>query len=157
MQTPLSLLCGKQSSTYSEWGFPASGGAFPADCPHLNIFTVHTMYMFSRSRYLYSSFPRERSFQHIVEFNHGSAFTYHRILIVKTAVHPSLDPKLLSALRRTFTSGFNLRALGTRRPLYFLLRVKQRPVFLLNSRLNHFCAPAFACARTGILFPKLRM
>ena len=113
--------------------------------------------MFSNSRYFYSSFPRERSFQHIAKFNYGSALTYHRILIVKTAVHPSLDPKLLSILRQTFTSGFNLRALGTRRPLYFLLRVKQRPVFLLNSRLNHFCAPAFACARAGILFPKLRM
>lgn len=79
---------------------------------------------------------------------------YHRILIVKTAVHPSLDPKLKPVLRRIITSGVNLRALGTRRPLYFLLRVKQRPVFLLNSRLNHFCASSFALASAkGRPFP----
>ena len=69
---------------------------------------------------------------------------YHRTVIVTAAVHPSLYRKPVPHLREVFTFSFNLRALGTRRPLYILLRVKQRPVFLLNSRLNHFCAPHLA-------------
>ena len=56
---------------------------------------------------------------------------------------PELVPKA-SSIQDGLTSRFNLRALGRRRPLYVPLRVKQRPVFLLNSRLSHFCAPYLA-------------
>jgi len=82
----------------------------------------------------------------------GKGLRYLRTLIVKAAVHRSLNPRLqISDIRnrtnpksnsRNPASGiFNLPALGRRQPLYILLRVKQRPVFLINSRLGHFCAP----------------
>ena len=93
-----------------------------------------------------SSWLRERSSRYAFRAGRnlpGKGLRYHRTVIVTAAVHPSLYRKLIP-YKMEITSRFNLRALGTRRPLYFLLRVEQRPVFLLNSRLSHFCAP---CSR----------
>ena len=54
----------------------------------------------------------------------------------------------------------NLPALGRRQPLYLALRLEQRPVFLLNSRLGLFTAasinPWQATDREAPLLPKLR-
>ena len=59
-------------------------------------------------------------------------------VIVTAAVHRGFGSELTT--RRWITPPVNLPAPGRRQPLYFLLRVKQRPVFLLNSRLSHFTA-----------------
>src|SRR5438270_13089550 len=56
-------------------------------------------------------------------------FRYLRTVIVTAAVYRGFSSKLV-------TSPFNLPALGRRQPLYFRLRVEQRPVFLVNSRLG---------------------
>ncbi len=56
-------------------------------------------------------------------------FRYLRTVIVTAAVYRGFSSKLC-------TSPFNLPALGRRQPLYFRLRVEQRPVFLVNSRLG---------------------
>src|SRR5689334_9110156 len=56
-------------------------------------------------------------------------FRYLRTVIVTAAVYRGFSSKLV-------TSPFNLPALGRRQPLYVRLRVQQRPVFLVNSRLG---------------------
>src|ERR1700674_5239762 len=56
-------------------------------------------------------------------------FRYLRTVIVTAAVYRGF-----SSSRRS--SPFNLPALGRRQPLYIRLRVEQRPVFLINSRLG---------------------
>jgi hypothetical protein len=56
-------------------------------------------------------------------------FRYLRTVIVTAAVYRGFSSSRMS-------SPFNLPALGRRQPLYFRLRVEQRPVFLINSRLG---------------------
>ena len=56
-------------------------------------------------------------------------FRYLRTVIVTAAVYRGFSSKLI-------TPPFNLPALGRRQPLYIRLRVEQRPVFLVNSRLG---------------------
>ena len=56
-------------------------------------------------------------------------FRYLRTVIVTAAVYRGFSSSLSSP-------PFNLPALGRRQPLYFRLRVEQRPVFLVNSRLG---------------------
>ena len=56
-------------------------------------------------------------------------FRYLRTVIVTAAVYRGFSSKLI-------TPPFNLPALGRRQPLYVRLRVQQRPVFLVNSRLG---------------------
>jgi hypothetical protein len=60
-------------------------------------------------------------------------FRYLRTVIVTAAVYRGFGSKLI-------TSPLNLPALGRRQPLYVRLRVQQRPVFLVNSRLGLVCA-----------------
>ena len=56
-------------------------------------------------------------------------FRYLRTVIVTAAVYRGFSSQLI-------TAPFNLPALGRRQPLYVRLRVQQRPVFLVNSRLG---------------------
>ena len=56
-------------------------------------------------------------------------FRYLRTVIVTAAVYRGFSSELS-------TPPFNLPALGRRQPLYVRLRVLQRPVFLVNSRLG---------------------
>jgi hypothetical protein len=56
-------------------------------------------------------------------------FRYLRTVIVTAAVYRGFSSNRKS-------SPFNLPALGRRQPLYIRLRVEQRPVFLINSRLG---------------------
>jgi hypothetical protein len=56
-------------------------------------------------------------------------FRYLRTVIVTAAVYRGFSSELI-------TPPFNLPALGRRQPLYVRLRVQQRPVFLVNSRLG---------------------
>jgi hypothetical protein len=60
-------------------------------------------------------------------------FRYLRTVIVTAAVYRGFSSQLI-------TAPFNLPALGRRQPLYVRLRVQQRPVFLVNSRLGLFSA-----------------
>ena len=54
------------------------------------------------------------------------------------------------------TSPLNLPALGRRQPPYVVFTTLRRPVFLLNSRLEHFSATMFL-VNTATLLPKLRV
>src|SRR5205807_771118 len=60
-------------------------------------------------------------------------FRYLRTVIVTAAVYRGFSSELV-------TPPFNLPALGRRQPLYVRLRVQQRPVFLVNSRLGLLAA-----------------
>jgi hypothetical protein len=60
-------------------------------------------------------------------------FRYLRTVIVTAAVHRGFSLKLCFDCSKR-TSPFNLPALGRRQPLYIALRLKQGPMFLLNSR-----------------------
>ena len=66
-------------------------------------------------------------------------FRYLRTVIVTAAVYRGFEPQLIS--RRRITEVVNLPAPGRCQFLYILLRVKQGPVFLLNSLESHFTAP----------------
>ncbi len=82
-------------------------------------------------------------------------FRYLRTVIVTAAVYRGFSSKLI-------TSPFNLPALGRRQPLYIRLRVEQRPVFLVNSRLGLVTAAPPCRSRharlhgRAPLLPKLR-
>src|SRR4029079_93849 len=54
------------------------------------------------------------------------------------------------------TTPFNLPALGRRQPPYVVFTTLRRPVFLLNSRMEHFYATTFL-VNAAILLPKLRI
>jgi hypothetical protein len=69
-------------------------------------------------------------------------FRYLRTVIVTAAVYRGFSSELS-------TPPFNLPALGRRQPLYVRLRVQQRPVFLVNSRLGLVIA-TLTCTHTGM-------
>ena len=71
-------------------------------------------------------------FQHIAEF-----YNYLGQLIVTAAVYRGLASLLWT---EALTTPRNLPAPGRRQPLYVVLTTSQRPVFLVNSRLNLFTA-----------------
>ena len=60
-------------------------------------------------------------------------FRYLRTVIVTAAVHRGFSLKLCFNYSKR-TSLLNLPALGRRQPLYIAFRLKQGPMFLLNSR-----------------------
>ena len=60
-------------------------------------------------------------------------FRYLRTVIVTAAVHRGFSLKLCFDCSKR-TSLLNLPALGRRQPLYIAFRLKQGPMFLLNSR-----------------------
>ena len=64
-------------------------------------------------------------------------FRYLRTVIVTAAVYWGLESKLRAC---ALTSPHDLPAPGRRQSLYVDLRLMQRPVFLLNSRLSLFAA-----------------
>jgi hypothetical protein len=81
--------------------------------------------------------PRQRSNRYAIHAGRNlpdKEFRYLRTVIVTAAVYWGFSSKL----RQKLTSPINLPALGRRQTLYFLFRVLQSPVFLLNSRLSLF-------------------
>jgi hypothetical protein len=70
-------------------------------------------------------------------------FRYLRTVIVTAAVYRGFSSQLI-------TAPFNLPALGRRQPLYVRLRVQQRPVFLVNSRLGLSSATPHSSSRAEI-------
>jgi hypothetical protein len=82
-------------------------------------------------------------------------FRYLRTVIVTAAVYRGFSSELI-------TPPFNLPALGRRQPLYVRLRVQQRPVFLVNSRLGLVIATPQSSIRHAAspcrapLLPKVR-
>lgn len=86
-------------------------------------------------------------------------FRYLRTIIVIAGVHPRLSSKLPPD-KSGFTPPLNVRTLARHQPLYIVLRLKQRLVFLVNSRLGSFAAIPQPCTEvhsyeTGLI-PKLR-
>ncbi len=88
-------------------------------------------------------------------------FRYLRTVIVTAAVYRGFGSELRRGKPR-LTPPLNLPALGRRQPLYILLRVVQRPVFLVNSRHRLVTATHLGFGREGLhlpwapLLPKLR-
>ncbi len=80
-------------------------------------------------------------------------FRYLRTVIVTAAIHWGFDSQLRPY---GLTTPLNLPALGRRQPPYVVFTTLRRPVFLLNSRLEHFSATVFL-VNTAILLPKLRI
>jgi hypothetical protein len=71
-------------------------------------------------------------------------FRYLRTVIVTAAVYWGFVSELI-------TPPLNLPALGRRQPLYFSFRFKQRPVFLVNSRLGLVTATPLGSTTRGRL------
>ena len=67
----------------------------------------------------------------------GKGLRYLRTIIVIAVVHWCLYQKPPRPKAES-PPIVNRPALDRRQPLYILLRIKQRPVFLLNSRFGHF-------------------
>ncbi len=72
-------------------------------------------------------------------------FRYLRTVIVTAAVYRGFISRLRTAI--ALTHPFNLPAPGRCQSLYFGLRLVQRPVFLVNSRLSLVSAAAPRCTR----------